>query len=293
MKESVQSMTNDGNTFVIRQAEVRSSTVSVRNGVRLRYIDSGDINGLPILFLHGYTDSSLSFSRLRPYLPADYRILVPDQRGHGDSDKPANGYRRRDFSADAVAFLDALHIDRPTVVVGHSLGSLTAQRIATDHPHRVSALVLIGSAPSAAANAGLLDLQAAIQSLDEPSDRAFIREFQTSTVAGPLPSDFLTAVIDESAKVPLHVWRQALADLVDASQDVSLDAIQAPTLLIWGQRDTVFSQADQIALFNGLHSASLRTYEDVGHAPHWECPNVVGQDLVNFFHQQILTHAAK
>jgi pimeloyl-ACP methyl ester carboxylesterase len=262
------------------------ATVTVQDGVRLRYRESGSEDGQPILFLHGYTDSSLSFRRLLPHVPAGYRILVPDQRGHGDSDKPAEGYRRSDFAADAVALLDALGIGRVTIV-GHSLGSLTAQRIAADDPHRVSGLVLIGSAPGAATNAGLLDLKTAILALEEAPDRAFIHEFQTSTVATPLPEDFLEAVVDESAKVPLGVWREALADLVDARSDVALDAIHTPTLVIWGEQDAVFSRADQSALVDGIAGASLRTYDATGHAPHWERPEVTGRDLGDFLRDRV------
>ncbi|HVI50608.1 MAG TPA: alpha/beta fold hydrolase [Candidatus Sulfotelmatobacter sp.] len=252
----------------------------------LRYGIVGPEDGPVLLLLHGYTDSSLSFSRLIEQLPPHVRLVVPDQRGHGASAKSLSSHRRRDFAKDAAALLDHLGIRRPVVVVGHSLGTLTAQRIAADFPERVAGLVLIGAAAGASANAGLLELKQALDALEQAPDRDFIRDFQTGTVASPLPEPFLDAVIGESAQVPLHVWRRVLDDLLDGREDVSLAAVRAPTLLIWGEQDAVFSRDDQQVLLRELADAELRAYARTGHAPHWERPELVAADLVDFLRRR-------
>src|SRR5262245_29528107 len=98
-------------------------TVQLASGVRLRYAAHGDADGYPIVMLHGYSDSSFSFSRLLPLLPSSYRAYALDQRGHGDSGKPAQGYAMADFAADALAFMDALGLPS-AIVIGHSMGAL-------------------------------------------------------------------------------------------------------------------------------------------------------------------------
>src|SRR5829696_5228258 len=99
--------------------------VRLQNGIRLAYVEAGDPKGEPLLLLHGFTDSSRSFSPMVPYL-GQYRLLIPDQRGHGASQ----------FAYDARLFLDALGVKR-AAVVGHSLGSMVAISLAADHPDRV------------------------------------------------------------------------------------------------------------------------------------------------------------
>ena len=77
------------------------------------------------------------------HLPTWIRALAPSQRGHGESERPAD-YRARDFSEDIAAFADALGLDR-FVLVGHSMGATNAQRFAIDHPDRVRGLILVAS----------------------------------------------------------------------------------------------------------------------------------------------------
>ena len=76
--------------------------------------------------------------------PPDVHALAITARGHGHSSKPRDGYRLGDMSEDLRVFMDALEL--PTaVIVGHSMGSMVAQRFAIDHPGRVAGLVLMGS----------------------------------------------------------------------------------------------------------------------------------------------------
>ena len=82
-----------------------------------------------------------------PLLPERYHAFAVDQRGFGDSERPDRGYRIEDLAADAAAFLDAVAIERATVV-GHSFGSFVARRVAVAYPERVTGLALIGSALS-------------------------------------------------------------------------------------------------------------------------------------------------
>src|SRR5262245_5348859 len=101
---------------------------SLGTGVRLRYVDTGQRTGRPVLLLHGYSDSWFSFSPVLPLLDPALRLIIADQRGHGGSDRPSAGYSPDDMAADAIALLDALGI--PSVAaVGHSMGSLVVLRM--------------------------------------------------------------------------------------------------------------------------------------------------------------------
>ena len=109
--------------------ELRFATARLASGPQVHYAVQGDPDGEPILFLHGYTDSWFSFSRLLPLLPISYRAFAFDQRGPGDSERPDCCYAIEDLVADAMAFLDAVEVEQATVV-GHSGGSFTARVMA-------------------------------------------------------------------------------------------------------------------------------------------------------------------
>ena len=79
-------------------------TVPPTLGPRLHYAERGDKEGEALVFLHAYADSWFSYARVLPLLSHGYRALAPDQRGHGDSDKPECCYAAGGFAADVDAF---------------------------------------------------------------------------------------------------------------------------------------------------------------------------------------------
>src|SRR5918997_3538222 len=86
-------------------------TIQLATGVTLPYVEHGDPAGVPTVMLHGYSDSSRSFELLLPQLPESIHAFALTQRGHGDADKPASGYRPEDYAADVAAFLDAMGVE--------------------------------------------------------------------------------------------------------------------------------------------------------------------------------------
>lgn len=255
--------------------------VRLPSGVRLRYAEQGPREGRAMLLLHGYTDSWFSFSRVLPLLPREWRVIVPDQRGHGDSDRPeAEIYTIEDFARDAIGLLDALRAGRATVA-GHSMGSFVAQRVAALAPERVERLVLVGSA-STLHNEAVAAMKPAVEALSNPVDPGFIREFQASTVHRPVPPEFLESVIAESGKVPAHVWKATLRGFLEESADTNLAQISAETLIVWGEYDAIFPRAEQEKLARGIANNTRLIYADVGHAPHWEAPAQFVRDLTAF-----------
>lgn len=252
--------------------------VRLANGVRIRYVTQGPPDGPAILMLHGYTDSSFSFSRVMPLMARDLRVIALDQRGHGDSDRPASGYSMDDLAGDAIALMDALNI-RQATLVGHSMGSFVARRIAATHPDRVTRLVLVGAGISGT-NQGMRDLRKAVAALTEPVDATFVRDFQVSTVNKPVPADFMDRVIAESRKLPVRVWNAALDGLM--GYPASEPAIRCPTLVLGGDKDGVFSTAEQEAVGSAIQGASVSIIPGIGHTLHWEAPQTF-VDLLTAF----------
>lgn len=262
----------------------RFATVQLSTGVRLRYAEYGEPGAESVLCLHGYTDSSFSYSRVAPLL-ADrgYRVFALDQRGHGDSERPLDGYAMADFAADALAFMDACGIGRAQIV-GHSMGSLVGRRVAATSPERVSRLVLIDSFGRKGTEAAR-ELLEPVRALPDPVSEAFVREFQSSTVHTPVPEAFFEQVVAESLKVPARVWLAALEGHFTADDGVDLGRISAPTLLLWGEQDGIIPLADQEQLLAAIPDSRLIVYPETGHDPHWERPERVVEHLDAFLRE--------
>jgi non-heme chloroperoxidase len=256
---------------------LRFAITRLATGPQVHYAEQGDPDGETILFLPAYADSWFSYSRMLPLLPARFHAFALDQRGHGDSERPACCYTVDDLAADTVAFLDAAGIERATLV-GHSGSCFTARRVAVTHPERVAGLVLIG-APLSLAKPTVVAFQTTVHALEDPVPAQFAREFQAGAVHVPLPEGFLEGLVAESLKLPVHVWKAALDGLVAFDDAADLGRITASTLLIWGDHDAVVSLEDQQRLRDAVPDARLKVYPETGHSPHWERPERVAADL--------------
>ena len=203
-----------------------------------------------------------------------------DQRGHGDSERPACCYTIDDFAADIVAFLDGVEVERATLV-GHSASGFIARRVAETHPERVARLVLINCAVALPLKVRR-EMQAAVQALQDPLPVAFVRELHASVAHLPLPEPIFERLVAQSLKAPARVWTSALEGLLGFDDVADLGRIVAPTLLLWGERDGLFSREEQERLAAAIPGARLRVVPETGHSPHLERPERVTDDLDAF-----------
>jgi non-heme chloroperoxidase len=262
-------------------------SVKLSTGVTLPYVEQGDPAGLPVILLHGATDSWRSFGPMLPYLPQSLHVFALTQRGHGDADKPASGYAFKDFSSDVAAFMDALNLES-AVIVGSSMGSSVAQHFALDYPERTLGLVLMGAFVDFASNQAVADFyHAAIVPLTDPIDPTFALEWQQSTLAKPIPPALLQTFAQESLKVPAGLWRDMFAGFLQDDLTGELGKITAPTLIMWGDQDIFAPRSNQETLLANIPNARLEIYVGGGHAIHWEDPERVATDLVAFIENNI------
>jgi pimeloyl-ACP methyl ester carboxylesterase len=267
-----------------RPAERPQSTskhwVTLPNEKLYRYVAAGDPSKPALVLLHGYTDSWRSFEPLIPLLQDHFHLIALDQRGHGDTGDDFRSFEIEDFVIDAIAFVAQLtHL--PVHLLGHSLGSLVAQRVAAAQPELIDRLILIGASDTAAGNPALSELQGALAEIAEQVPASFAHDFQAGTVHHPLAPEQLATFVAESQRVSLRVWRAVARSLATDTTVVTPD-VAAETLILWGDRDGVFDKAAQQRLIGRLRQVRHLTYHDVGHAPHWERPEAVAQDIIDF-----------
>ena len=110
-------------------------------GLRMRYLDWGG-DGPPVLALHGLASSAHWYDIVAPLLRDRYRIICPDQRGHGQTTQAREGYDWQSVASDAVGLMDHLGVSE-AAILGHSWGGNVAINVASRFPERVRALCLI------------------------------------------------------------------------------------------------------------------------------------------------------
>ncbi len=121
-------------------------------GARLFLRIGGRRDAPPLLLLHGYPQTSAMWRDMAPLLAAHYRVICPDLRGYGRSDKPASDlthqtYSKRAMAEDLVAVMEELG-HQHFLIGAHDRGARVAHRLAMDHPERVGALSLLDIAPT-------------------------------------------------------------------------------------------------------------------------------------------------
>ncbi len=267
-------------------------TVLLANGMTVGYIELGDPKKPPLVSLHGYTNSSLAYLPLGRLLARNSHVYLLDMRGHGISDKPECCYARIDFAYDIKLFLDHFGLDRADVV-GHSLGSFVAYTFAAYWPQRTRNLVLIAS-PAASGRekikprkprpASALGAAAdeAIRNLKDPidPDSPFMIEWWN---VPSLDQDTQRMIRRESARIPANVWR-AIQDQGASSDNLAatLDRIKAPTLLVFGGKDSLVGPGRRATLIALLPQAKVALFPQLGHSLPEENPPLVAASIHDF-----------
>ncbi len=269
--------------------EAMKRKATLPDGIKLAYLQMGDPRGTPVVLIHGYTDSARDWVPMLPYLPKRFRLILVDLRGHGQSSKPDCCYDLYDFAYDIKLLLDQLHV-RKADIVGHSLGSLVAQRFAETWPQRTNRVVLISSTggrnPCEPASRRQFDFAAQIRALKAPlkADSPFMIEWWSSPT--PVNREFIRREREDAAKIPLRVWRAVLDQaLTNPDLRTMLPRLKAPTLLIWGSRDPIMGPEDRASLRAGLPHAQVKIFKGLGHNPFWEQPRKVAAVIARFLEE--------
>jgi pimeloyl-ACP methyl ester carboxylesterase len=246
--------------------------------------------GRPLVLLHGFGGSTYSWRKVVPELAGEFRTIAIDLHGFGWTERPkeADAYKRTGQVRLVKGVLDHLGIDS-AVLVGHSYGAAVALSVATAHPERVHALVLLDAvAPS------WMDLRKSRVTESRTLARlllpfALSREYIAHSLRGAYFDD---SMVNEEL-VEIYRERMKVEGVLDAfvhlstppatpNPPIDLTAIRQPTLFVWGEDDHTIpvDVARPIALT--VPGARFVTLPDCGHVPMEERPESVVQELRRF-----------
>lgn len=234
---------------------------------------------MPLLLLHAWGESRRSFDRLVP-LRTGYTVYAPDLRGHGDADKPEDGYSLAEQAEDGAAILEALDVPK-AFVLGSSSGGYVAQQLAVMYPERVAALALVGSPLSLQ---GTLPFADEVNALTDPVEEAWVRDsLSWFPLVHAVPTWYMEDRVRDGVRMPAHAWKAVLAGLCAATPPTEAGTIHSPTLILWGDHDGLLPRGQQEGLAARIEGAVLKVYPDVAHPVLWECPEQVAEDAGAFF----------
>jgi N-formylmaleamate deformylase len=111
------------------------------SGINIHYLRTGGAKP-PLVLLHGLTGSGACWTPLARDLEREYDVVMPDARGHGNSSAPYHGYRYEDHARDVMGLVRGLGLARP-VLLGHSMGGMTAAVVASQGARILRGIILV------------------------------------------------------------------------------------------------------------------------------------------------------
>jgi 3-oxoadipate enol-lactonase len=258
------------------------------NGIEIHYRETGE--GLPVVFVHGYTGNSRNWALTVPALRQDFRTISVDLRGHGLSGRPGSEdeYALEVMASDVHELLKALDVSE-CVLVGHSMGGMVSQLLVLEHPQVVRALVLVDTA--AEVPKGLLYAE---------------RRKQRQRLVEIAAKEGMEAVFEEQERItPLHpalaanpqfieVWREqflmtsreayiACANAMSSRRSLlgEVGAVSVPTLIICGETDEPFLEPSR-QMHEAIPGSELVIIPGAGHGPQMEAPAEFNRVLSEF-----------
>jgi haloacetate dehalogenase len=274
-------------------------TVTV-NGLKMHYVEIG--KGPPVVLLHGFPETWYAWRHQLPILAKHYRVIAPDLRGYGETQKPSSGYDKKTMARDILGLMHHLGIER-AAVIGHDRGARVALRLAKDFPEAVSRFAALDNIPTRTifermnteiARTHWFLLFNAVQDLPEAliagREEMWLRHILSSWCHNPeLLTDSEIGVYVRAYSRPgalrgaFEDYRAAMADVVQDKYDEH-SLLDMPTLVLWGEDFAAGGKLWDFREVWGYYSNSLEflSLSECGHLPHEERPDLVKQALLTF-----------
>lgn len=239
------------------------------NGINIHYTRTGGSKP-PLILLHGLTANGACWTPLTHVIEGDYDVIMPDARGHGKSSVPDYGYRYEDLANDVVGLIEALRLASP-ILIGHSMGGMTAAVVASRNPELLRCLILADPTfLSPKVQREIRDSDVADQhrrylnmSLDDVVAEARIRHPDRSL-------DTIELIAQARLQTSMGAFDVLTPPNPDYMQVVS--AIEVPSLLVIGGSAGVVSPDVAADLQRLNPRLQVEQIPEVGHGLHYDQP---------------------
>jgi pimeloyl-ACP methyl ester carboxylesterase len=275
----------------------RDGTVHNRD-VSLHYLDWGG-DGPPLLLIHATGFHAALWQPIAERLAPRFRVVAVDQRGHGDSDNPAKGYRFETFAEDLQCVIEGLHLERP-IAAGHSSGGTTIVVHTATHPGVIQRSVLIEpilprqdwhTAPPGSRSANSLSEGARKRRAVWSSTAEMFEAYRTRDTFRTWREDQLRLYVEEGAfrredgqvelKCPPEIESRFFEAVMLTDFWPMLPKMQQPSLVLWGPNGNL---RDRLAepVQDALPNARTVLVPDTSHFLPQERPDEVARLMEEF-----------
>jgi pimeloyl-ACP methyl ester carboxylesterase len=271
-----------------QQMAAHSDKIVGGGGVNLSIYEAGESGGRPIVFIHGFTQNSLTWDRQFASLAERFHLIAYDLRGHGSSDKPLEAAKYTDSSLwaeDLAAVIRTRNLERP-VLVGWSYGGyVIADYVRKFGDNGLGGLVFLGAATKNGTDEATAFLTEEVLGIFgdvlSPDLRSSLDATRTLTrmFAGRKTGAWEIA-FGSAMMVPPEVRLGMFSRVLD--NDDVLARIRVPTLVVHGASDRLVKVSSGEHIAQTVPGAKLLVYSGAGHAPHLDDPARFNRDLAEF-----------
>jgi len=247
------------------------------NDIRIHFLKWGNPNNPSILLLHGFAQSAHSFDFVSLCLADQFHVLVPDLRGHGDSEWAMDeDYSREIMLKDLKSFIDVTGC-KPVIIIGLSLGGTIGYKFAADNPSIVNALVIVDVAPRVEHSGvkrvrNFVEIKDYFDSIDEmvAAVRTFRPDRTKEQVLGSITRNAKQHSDGRWSWKYDPVLRHQTSRYRQTEKDVSegwktLESVTCPTLFVRGSESDIVTPQTAQELVRRMQNASQVTIKNAGH----------------------------
>jgi len=261
--------------------------------IRARYLAAGE-SGPPLVLVHGLGASAEIWKDNIGALGEAYRVYAPDLVGFGHTDKPDISYSPFDFLAFLQDFVNALGFER-VCMAGLSLGGGITLLYAIENPGRIDKLVLVDSAGLGKdmpipMRLGSISFLSRWLKVSRPVLEGMMKRlvYDPDVISTGLVDLYYKLLSQPDAMRTISRVLSSVASLAGAREDVlklirdRLNAIQAPTLIVWGKEDRLLPLEHGIYGKSQIPGSKLFVFEQCGHIPNLEKPREFNEIVLKF-----------
>ncbi|WP_265587246.1 alpha/beta fold hydrolase [Sphingomicrobium arenosum] len=292
---------------------MNAERIRLSTGVTLNVATAGPEDAPPVILLHGFPESHRTWRGIVPLLEGKFRLIMPDQRGFGGSDKPERieDYRTDKVIADLLALAEALGHDSFDLV-GHDWGGAVAWAAALRGGPHISKLAIINSPHPLIFQRTLIDdpaqraasqymrafratgMEEQIRAMgwDTFFEKSFTPHVDLSIISDEERAAYIDQWSAEGALEAMLAWYRAGPIIVPDmdEEDVpypdwmlaGVPQIRIPTLVVWGMKDPALLPCQLDGLDALVDDLTIEKIDDAGHFVPWEKPEPVARALADF-----------
>lgn len=263
------------------------SSFYTKSGVRLDYVESGNKNGKAIVLVHGMLCSKNFFKKQISFFEnTEYHAIAVDLRGHGDSDKPLEGYTVKTYASDVHELIKELNIEKPTLL-GWSMGSMVVWDYFDMFPDEVGALICVDQSASDFAWPGwklgvmttndLRDISEITQTDREP----FYKELIGLMIHEPNEKD-AEFFLSQMMKIPPVIAEGIVLNQTYQDYRETVKKINVPTLITFGGDPKLNPPEAGFWLHEQIKGSKIKIFDKSSHCPFWEEPDDFNNTIKSF-----------